>query len=109
MIVDVCINQGGCVAPSSPTSHSNPVFLEHGVLHYGVPDRTGAYPRASTIALTTSTLPYAMALADHGLDALQKDTGFAKGINVLNRTITCRAVAEALGRIDAYRQFTLST
>jgi alanine dehydrogenase len=108
VIVDVSIDQGGCVATSRPTSHSNPVFLEHGVLHYCVPNMPGAYPHTSTIALTTATLPYALALADHGLEALEKDAGFAKGVNTWNSTITCQPVAEALGKLETYRQFALS-
>ncbi len=108
VIVDVSIDQGGCIATSRPTSHSNPIFLKHGVLHYGVPNMPGAYPHTSTIALTTATLPYAIALADHGLDAFKKDKGFAKGINVWNGTIPCQAVAEALGKHHAYTPFPLS-
>jgi alanine dehydrogenase len=105
VIVDVSIDQGGCIATSRPTSHSHPIFVEHGVLHYCVPNMPGAYPHTSTIALTTATLPYALALADQGLDALKADAGFAKGVNIWNGRVTCRPVAEALGKLQAYATF----
>ena len=104
VIVDVSIDQGGCVATSRPTSHSNPIFQEHEVIHYCVTNMPGAYPHTSTIALTNATLPYATALADHGIDALSKDTGFAKGVNIHKGAITCRAVAEALDKLNLYQE-----
>jgi alanine dehydrogenase len=107
VIVDVSIDQGGCFATSRPTSHSAPIFIEHGVIHYCVTNMPGAYPHTSTIALTTATLPYAMALANEGCESLQKDAGFAKGANVYQGHITCRAVAEALDKLDRYRPFKL--
>ncbi|UCE64567.1 MAG: alanine dehydrogenase, partial [Nitrospirota bacterium] len=100
VIVDVSIDQGGCVATSRPTSHSNPIYQEHGVIHYCVTNMPGAYPHTSTIALTNATLPYATALADHGIGALRKDAGFAKGVNIRNGAITCRAVAEAFDKLN---------
>ena len=66
MIVDVSIDQGGCVATSRPTSHSEPVFEKHGVIHYGVTNMPGAYPRTATLALTTAT-PHILKLAQQGL------------------------------------------
>lgn len=107
VIVDVSIDQGGCVATSRPTSHSNPIFEDHGVIHYCVTNMPGAYPHTSTIALTTATLPYANALADHGIKALREDPGFATGVNVHAGAITCRAVAEALDKLHAYRTLEL--
>ena len=104
VIVDVSIDQGGCVETSRATSHSEPVYAEHGVLHYCVPNMPGAYPRTSTIALTAATLPYATMLADRGLDALRDDPGFLKGLNVHQGAVTCRAVAEALHKTNAYRE-----
>jgi alanine dehydrogenase len=103
VIVDVSIDQGGCVETARPTSHSDPVYVEQGVIHYCVTNMPGAYPRTSTVALTTATLPYARRLADRGLAALREDPGLAKGVNTHAGTITCRAVAESLGRTDVYR------
>jgi alanine dehydrogenase len=97
VIVDVSIDQGGCIATSRPTSHSDPVYTKHDVIHYCVTNMPGAYPRTSTFALTAATLPYAMRIAKGGLDAVLADAGFAKGINVHDGRVTCPAVAEALG------------
>ena len=105
VIVDVSIDQGGCIETAHPTTHSSPVFLKHGVIHYCVTNMPGAYPRTSTIALTEATLPYAMRLADEGLEALKADPGFAKGLNTHRGHITCAAVADALGLSARYRQF----
>ena len=81
VIVDVSIDQGGCVATSRPTSHSAPVFVAHGVTHYCVTNMPGAYPRTATLALTAATLPYVLKLAHGGLAAVAADSGFAKGVN----------------------------
>ena len=99
-IVDVSIDQGGCVETSRPTSHSDPVFTVHGVTHYCVTNMPGAYPRTSTLALTRATLPYAIRLAERGLAALAEDPGFAKGVNTHRGRLTCEAVADALGMGD---------
>ena len=107
VIVDVSIDQGGCIATSRPTSHSDPIFIQHGIIHYCVTNMPGAYPRTSTIAMNRATLPYAMALANDGLESLRKDSGFAKGVNVHQGQITCRAVAEALDKLDRYRALEL--
>ncbi len=96
VIVDVSIDQGGCIATSRPTSHSHPVYTEHDVIHYCVTNMPGAYPRTSTLALTSATLPYALKLADQGLDALREDPGFAKGVNTFRGKLTYRPVARAL-------------
>ncbi|MGE0462155.1 MAG: alanine dehydrogenase [Vicinamibacterales bacterium] len=103
VIVDVSIDQGGSVETSRPTSHSNPVYVEEGVIHYCVTNMPGAYPRTSTVALTTATLPFVLRLADRGLAALRDDPGLARGVNVHAGAITCRAVAEGLGRTETYR------
>ena len=103
VIVDVSIDQGGCVETARPTSHSDPVYLAHGVVHYCVANMPGAYPRTSTLALTAATMPYVRRLADRGLAALRDDPGFARGLNTSGGYITYRAVAESLGRMDAYR------
>jgi alanine dehydrogenase len=104
VIVDVSIDQGGCVATSRPTSHTSPTFVAHGVTHYCVTNMPGAYPRTSTIALTEATLPYALRLADGGLAAFG-DEGFAKGVNTHAGLIRCQAVAAALGETERYAPF----
>jgi alanine dehydrogenase len=98
VIVDVSIDQGGCVATSRPTSHSDPVFVAHGVTHYCVTNMPGAYPRTATIALTAATLPYIAKLAENGLAAVRADAAFAKGVNTYEGAITHRVVAAALGK-----------
>jgi alanine dehydrogenase len=102
VIVDVSIDQGGCVETSRPTSHSHPAFVAHGVTHYCVTNMPGAYPRTSTLALTDATLPYALALADRGLGAAAADPGLAKGVNTCAGHVTYRAVAEALDLAGRY-------
>ena len=103
VIVDVSIDQGGCVATSRPTTHSDPVFVMHGVTHYCVTNMPGAYPRTSTFALTRATLPYIERLADGGLSALLADPAFAKGVNIHEKNVVYRPVAEALGLMSNYR------
>jgi alanine dehydrogenase len=105
VIVDVSIDQGGCVETSHPTTHAKPVFEKHGVIHYCVANMPGAYPRLSTIALTDATLPYVLRLADKGLDALRSDPGFARGANTHAGQVTCRAVAEAHTLMHRFREF----
>jgi len=106
VIVDVSIDQGGCVETSRPTTHSAPVYEQHGVIHYCVANMPGAYPRLSTIALTGATLPYALRLAQDGLEALRADPGFARGVSTHAGRITCQAVAEALDRASDFTPFT---
>jgi alanine dehydrogenase len=101
VVVDVSIDQGGCIETSRPTTHSDPVFVVHGVTHYCVTNMPGAYPRTSTLALTAATLPYVLRIADGGLDAVLDDPRFAKGINVHAGKVTCKAVADALGIAEA--------
>jgi alanine dehydrogenase len=105
VIVDVSIDQGGCVETSRPTSHSDPVYVLHDVVHYCVTNMPGAYPRTSTMALTSATLPFAQRLANGGLDALREDSAFAKGLNVHGGKITCAAVARDLNRQVDYAPF----
>jgi len=104
VVVDVSIDQGGCVATSHPTSHSDPVFVVHGVTHYCVANMPGAYPRTSTLALTAATFPYVQRLAAEGLGALRSDAAFAKGVNTHAGHLTCGAVAEGLGLEARYRR-----
>lgn len=107
VIVDVSIDQGGCIETSRPTKHSDPVFVKHNVIHYCVTNMPGAYPRTSTIALTTATSPYALKLAEEGLNIFKKDKGFAKGVNTHNGFIAYKPVAEDLGMMDKYKEFSL--
>ncbi len=105
VIVDVSIDQGGCVETARPTSHSDPVYIAHGVVHYCVTNMPGAYPRTSTLALTTVTRPYVHRLADRGLAALRDEPGFALGLHTAGGHLRYRAVAEALGRTQAYKDW----
>jgi alanine dehydrogenase len=102
VIIDVSIDQGGCVETSRPTSHSDPVFEKYNVIHYCVTNMPGAYPRTSTLALTTATLPYALRLAEKGLQAFAEDEGFAKGVNTWLGHLTYKPVAEVLGLTNRY-------
>ena len=105
VIVDVSIDQGGCIETSKPTKHSDPVFVKHRVTHYCVTNMPSAYPRTSTIALTNATFPYILKLADNGFaSAIQDDDGFAKGINTHKGWITYRPVAEALKLTDRFKE-----
>lgn len=100
VIVDVAIDQGGCIETvDHTTSHSAPTFVRHGVIHYAVPNMPGAVARTSTLALTNVTLDYVVAIAGQGWAAMaEQDPGFAKGVNVTQGHVTHPAVAEALGR-----------
>jgi alanine dehydrogenase len=96
VVVDVAIDQGGCFETSRPTTHTDPVYVVEGVIHYCVTNMPGGVPITSTKALTNATLPYVEAIADRGLrDAVAADAALAKGVNVLAGKITYRAVAEA--------------
>jgi len=98
VLVDIAIDQGGCAETSHPTTHSNPVFVEEGVLHYCVANMPGAYARTATQVLTNVTHRYVELLADHGLaEACRLQPALAGGINVQNDRITCQAVADAHG------------
>jgi len=99
VIVDVAIDQGGCVETARPTSHSDPSYSVDGVVHYCVTNMPGAVPHTSTLALTNATLPYLMRLAGLGArEALRQDAGLAEGLNTWLGTLTHRGVAESQGR-----------
>lgn len=104
VIVDVSIDQGGCVETSRPTSHSNPVFVKHGVVHYCVTNMPGAYPRTSTMALMEATMPYLLKLANEGFESFTNDKGLSKAVNTYNGFLTCKPVAEELGLEEKYRE-----
>lgn len=96
VIVDVAIDQGGCIETSRPTTHSEPTFLVDGVVHYGVTNMPGAVPRTSTYALSNTTLPYALQLADEGfLGAVTRNRALARGVNTYQGHVTHEAVAES--------------
>lgn len=100
VLVDVAIDQGGCAATSRPTSHSDPLYIEEGVVHYCVTNMPAATARTSTQALTYATLPYALALANLGVkQALLKDAGLRGGLNICAGQVTHPALAEDLGMI----------
>jgi len=97
VLVDVAIDQGGCFETSRPTTHHDPTFEVDGVIHYCVANMPGAVPISSTFALTNATLPYVLALADHGVaEAARRDPGLRLGINVAGGRVTHPAVAEAV-------------
>ena len=104
VLVDVSIDQGGCFETSRPTTHASPTYTVDGVVHYCVANMPGAAPRTSSEALGHATLPFGLALADHGLDALKRNPHLAKGLNVLKGQLAHPAVAQALGKpsIDPY-------
>ncbi len=99
VIVDVAVDQGGCVETTHETTHADPVYEVHGVLHYAVGNMPGAVPFTSTYALTNATLPYALTLAVHGVaDAVASDPALRQGVNTVAGAVTHPTVAEALGR-----------
>ena len=97
VLVDVSIDQGGCFETSRPTTHSDPTYEVDGITHYCVTNMPGAVPVTSTFALTNATLPYALALADRGLDALRDDPSLRAGLNVYYGKVTHAAVANGVG------------
>ena len=98
VIVDVAVDQGGCIATTHPTTHSHPTFLVDDVLHYCVSNMPGAVPRTSTYGLSNATLPYMVKLANLGAEAaIRKDPALALGVNTCKGKITYPAVAEAFG------------
>jgi alanine dehydrogenase len=94
VIVDVAVDQGGCVETLRATSHTNPTYVEEGVVHYGVPNMPGAVPWTATQALNNSTLPYVVQLANRGIKALEINPSLAKGLNVQNHRLVHPAVRE---------------
>jgi alanine dehydrogenase len=98
VIVDVAIDQGGCVETIHATTHENPTYVVDGVIHYGVANMPGGVPRTSTLALTNATLPYALQLANKGWKrALKENHALLKGLNIVDGKVTYAGVAEAFG------------
>ncbi|MFL5485278.1 MAG: alanine dehydrogenase [Gemmatimonadaceae bacterium] len=98
VIVDVAIDQGGCVETIHATTHENPTYVVDGIIHYGVANMPGGVPRTSTLALTNATFPYAMQLANKGWkQALKENAALRKGLNIVDGKVTYPAVAEAFG------------
>lgn len=97
VVVDVDIDQGGSVETARQTTHDDPVYVEEGVVHYGVANMPGGVPRTSTAALTAATFSYVLRLANEGLPALQAEPTLAAGVNVVHGRITNAGVAEAMG------------
>ena len=98
VIVDVAVDQGGCIETTKPTTHSQPTYYVENVLHYGVTNMPGAVPRTSTFALTNATLPLALRLAKYGaIDAIKKDPHLKNGVNTYKGKVTYQAVADGQG------------
>jgi alanine dehydrogenase len=99
VIVDVSVDQGGCVETSRPTTHDNPVYSIEDVIHYTVANMPGAYPRTSTLALTNSTLPYIAALADKGIEyAIKEDAELRSALNTYNGELMNAALKESINK-----------
>jgi alanine dehydrogenase len=97
VVVDVAVDQGGCIETIHPTTHSDPTYSLHEVIHYGVANMPGAVPRTSTFALTNTTLPFAQRIAELGVeDAVRLDPALAQGANVWRGHVVCEGVAESL-------------
>ncbi|MEW6117976.1 MAG: alanine dehydrogenase [Nitrospirota bacterium] len=97
VIVDVSIDQGGCVETSRPTTHDNPVYEVDGIIHYTVANMPGAYPRTSTLALTNATFPYVRMLAKNGIDwAVREDSPLRSALNTFHGEITHKTLADSL-------------
>ena len=98
VLVDVAIDQGGCFETSRETTHSNPTYTLHGIVHYAVSNMPAAVPRTSTLALTNATLPYALEIADKGWKrAMKENAEIRQGANVIRGRVTHKCVADALG------------
>ncbi len=98
VIVDVAIDQGGCVETSKPTTHANPTYIVDDIVHYCVANMPGGVPRTSTLALNKATLPFLSKLADKGYEkALKEDKNFLEGLNIFKGQVTYKAVAEVFG------------
>ncbi|MFM7263769.1 MAG: alanine dehydrogenase, partial [Acidimicrobiales bacterium] len=96
--VDVAVDQGGCIETIHETTHTDPVYERHGVIHYAVGNMPGAVPHTSTYALTNATLPYQLEVATHGpLGSTERNAALAHGLNTHAGAVTSVAVAEALG------------
>jgi alanine dehydrogenase len=98
VVVDVAVDQGGCVETIHPTTHSNPTYEVHDVIHYGVANMPAAVPRTSTFALTNTTLPFVECIAELGVaEAVRRDPALQFGANVWKGEVVCEGVAESLG------------
>jgi alanine dehydrogenase len=98
VIVDVAVDQGGCIETTRETTHDDPVYEEHGVVHYAVGNMPGAVPHTSTYALTNATLAYIQEIAVHGAaEAARRDPAIALGVNTVAGAVTNEPVAEFLG------------
>ena len=98
VIVDVAIDQGGCVETSKPTTHANPTYIVDDIVHYCVANMPGGVPRTSTLALNKATLPFLSKLAKEGYQkALNNDQNFLSGLNICKGNVTYRAVADVFG------------
>lgn len=103
VIVDVSIDQGGCFETSKATTHSHPTYIKHGVIHYCVSNMPGAYPKASTLALTDATLNYILDIAEHSLSGFMADKNKIKAVNTYKGKITSEQVAKDLNLLNAYQ------
>lgn len=99
VIIDVAVDQGGCIETIEPTSHTQPTYVTSGVVHYGVPNMPGAVPWTATQALNNSTLPYILKLAHAGIGSLQDDAGFGKGLNVDNHQLMYPALKDVFPQL----------
>jgi len=98
VIIDVSVDQGGCIETSRPTTHDNPIYEVEGIIHYCVANMPGAYPRTSTLALTNATLPYIKLLANMGIEkAIKEDSAIKTALNTYEGKITNKALAETMG------------
>ncbi|MGE0309174.1 MAG: alanine dehydrogenase, partial [Acidimicrobiia bacterium] len=98
VIVDVAVDQGGCIETTRETTHDNPIYEQHGVIHYAVGNMPGAVPFTSTYALTNATLPFIAEVARGPQEAARRDLALAHGFNCVGGAVTNAVVAEALGR-----------
>jgi alanine dehydrogenase len=103
VLIDVAVDQGGCIETLRPTSHSQPSYLEEGVVHVGIPNMPGAVPWTATQALNNSTLPYVLKIAKQGLNALEIDSALGKGLNIHQGTIAHFAIAETFPDLPTAR------
>lgn len=101
VVIDVAVDQGGCIETIRTTSHSAPTYIESGVVHYGVPNMPGAVPWTATQALNNSTLPYVLKLADGGLGAIETDAELAMGVNVRDGALIHPAVRSMFPQLDS--------
>ena len=98
VIIDISVDQGGCAETTRPTTHTDPVCIVDGVLHYGVSNIPGIVPHTSTFALTNATLPFIVQLVEKGFqEAIQANPGLRKGVSVFKGQLICEAVGEAHG------------